>query len=236
MIPLHDATPTRRVPIVTRALLAVNIILWLSVLSLSRTPGAAEAFYNKYSFDLSALVAAVGGTWSIETLFAFVPLLAHMFLHGGWLHLLGNMLYLWIFGDNVEDTLGSLPFLGFYIACGVVAAIGQGLIAAGPLVGASGAIAGVLGAYLLISPTARISTLVFLGIFISIVQLPAIIVIGMFVVLQVIEGVAELRLGVHPATQQIAYFAHVFGFLAGMLLLLFMRRGTSSRRMRTGWG
>lgn len=234
MIPLHDATPTRRVPIVTRALLAVNIILWLYVLSLSRTPGAAEAFYERYAFDWSAFSAALtGGTITWET---FVPLLAHMFLHGGWLHLLGNMLYLWIFGDNVEDTLGSLPFLGFYIACGVVAAIGQGLIAAGPLVGASGAIAGVLGAYLLISPTARISTLVFLGIFISIVQLPAIIVIGMFVVLQVIEGVAELRLGVHPATQQIAYFAHVFGFLAGMLLLLFMRRGTSSRRMRTGWG
>ena len=233
MIPLHDATPTRRVPIVTRALLAVNILLWLYVLSLSRTPGAAEAFYGRYAFDWSAFSAALtGGTVTPET---FVPLLTHMFLHGGWLHLLGNMLYLWIFGDNVEDTLGSLPFLGFYIACGIVAAIGQGLIAAGPLVGASGAIAGVLGAYLLISPTARISTLVFLGIFISIVQLPAIIVIGMFVVLQVIEGVAELRLAVHPATQQIAYFAHVFGFLAGMLLLLLMRRGASSRRIRTGW-
>ena len=233
MIPLHDATPTRRVPIVTRALLAVNILLWLYVLSLSRTPGAAEAFYGRYAFDWSAFSAALtGGTIRWET---FVPLVSHMFLHGGWLHLLGNMLYLWIFGDNVEDTLGSLPFLGFYIACGLVAAIGQGLIAAGPLVGASGAIAGVLGAYLLISPTARISTLVFLGIFISIVQLPAIIVIGMFVVLQVIEGVAELRLVVHPATQQIAYFAHVFGFLAGMLLLLFMRRGAPPRRLRTGW-
>jgi len=235
VIPLHDANPTRRVPIVTRILLAVNIVLWLYVLSLSRTPGAAEAFYNKYSFDLSALVAAVGGTWSVDTLSAFAPLITHMFLHGGWLHLLGNMLYLWIFGDNVEDTLGSVPFLGFYIACGIVAAIGQGLLAPGPLVGASGAIAGVLGAYLIISPTARISTLVFLGIFITIVQLPAIIVIGMFIVLQIIESVAGLRLSVHPAAQQIAYFAHVFGFLAGMLLLLVMRRGAAARRTR-GWG
>ena len=233
MIPLHDANPTRRVPIVTRILLAVNIVLWLYVLSLSRTPGAAEAFYDRYAFDWAAFSRAItGGT---VTLWTFVPLITHMFLHGGWIHLLGNMLYLWIFGDNVEDTLGSVPFLGFYIACGIVAAVGQGLLAPGPLVGASGAIAGVLGAYLIISPTARVSTLVFLGIFITIVQLPAIIVIGMFIVLQIIESVAELRLSVHPATQQVAYFAHVFGFLAGILLLLVMRRGTASRRTR-GWG
>ncbi len=221
-------------PIVTRLLLAANVALWLYVLSLSRTPGAAEAFYNKYSFDLSALVAAIGGTWSIDRLSAFVPLITHMFLHGGWLHLLGNLLYLWIFGDNVEDTLGNLPFFGFYLACGIVAAIGQGLLAQAPLVGASGAISGVLGAYLLISPTARVSTLVFLGIFVTIVQLPAIVVIGMFILLQIVEGIAELRLSVHPATQQIAYFAHMFGFLAGMLLLLVMRRGPAARRTR-GW-
>jgi membrane associated rhomboid family serine protease len=233
VIPLHDASPGRRVPIVTRLLLAVNILLWLYVLNLSRTPGAAEALYERYAFDWSVFSAALtGGTVTMQT---FVPLIAHMFLHGGWIHLLGNMLYLWIFGDNVEDTLGSVPFLGFYLACGIVAAIGQGLFSPGPLVGASGAIAGVLGAYLLISPTARVSTLVFLGIFITIIQLPAIIVIGMFIVLQIIEGVAELRLTVHPATQQIAYFAHVFGFLAGMLLFLVMRRGTAARRTR-GWG
>ena len=237
MIPLHDANPTRRVPIVTRILLGVNILLWLYVLSLSRTPGAAEAFYNTYAFDWSTFAAAVSKTpLSIDIPSAFLPLITHMFLHGGWLHVLGNMLYLWIFGDNVEDTLGSLPFLGFYLACGIVAAIGQGLLSPGPLVGASGAIAGVLGAYLLISPTARVSTLVFLGIFISIIQVPAIIVIGMFIVLQILEGVAELRLAVHPATQQVAYFAHVFGFLAGMLLLPIMRRGTASRRTRAGWG
>ena len=220
-------------PIVTRLLLLVNIVLWLYVLNLSRTPGAAEAFYDRYSFDWRTFSGALtGGTATLQT---FVPLITHMFLHGGWLHLLGNMLYLWIFGDNVEDTLGSVPFLGFYVACGIVAAIGQGLLAPAPLVGASGAISGVLGAYLLISPTARVSTLVFLGIFITIIQLPAIIVIGMFIVLQIIEGIAELRLSLHPATQQIAYFAHVFGFLAGLLLLLIMRRGSAARRTR-GWG
>ncbi len=233
MIPLHDSNPVRGVPIVTRLLLAANILLWLYVLYLSRTPGAAEAFYARYAFDWSKFNASfTSGSSGVET---FVPLLTHMFVHGGWLHVLGNMLYLWIFGDNVEDALGSLPFLGFYLICGVVSAIGQGLLAPGSLVGASGAISGVLGAYLLMYPTARVSTLVFLGIFISVVQLPAVIVIGMFVVLQIIEGVAELRLEVHPAAQQVAYFAHVFGFLAGVLLLPLLRR-SAARRVRPGWG
>ena len=232
MIPLHDVNPVRGVPIVTRLLLAANILLWLYVLYLSRTPGAAEAFYERSAFDWGSFSAAfANGTVSLQT---FVPLFAHMFVHGGWLHVLGNMLYLWIFGDNVEDALGSLPFLGFYLICGVVSAIGQGLLAPGPLVGASGAISGVLGAYLLMYPTARVSTLIFLGIFISVIQLPAIIVIGMFIVLQIIEGVAELRLAVHPAAQQVAYFAHVFGFLAGVLLLPLLRR-SGARRVRPGW-
>jgi membrane associated rhomboid family serine protease len=157
-----------------------------------------------------------------------------MFLHGGWLHVLGNMLYLWIFGPNVEGALGGARFLGLYLLCGVVSAIGQSLLAPGPLIGASGAISGVLGAYLMMFPTARISTLLFLGIFISVVQLPAIIVIGMFIALQIIEALAALRIAAHPAAGQVAYFAHVFGFLAGLLLVGLLRR--SSRRVRPGWG
>jgi membrane associated rhomboid family serine protease len=157
-----------------------------------------------------------------------------MFLHGGWLHIIGTMLYLWIFGDNVEDRMGSGPYLVFYLLCGIVGAIGQGLVSPSPMVGASGAIAGVLGAYLLMYPTARIQTLVFLGIFISILQLPALIVIGMFIVLQVIEGVAELRMTAHPAVQQVAYFAHIFGFAAGLLLLPLFRRREPARRVRFG--
>ncbi len=233
MIPLHDSNPVRGVAIVTRLLLAANILLWLYVLYLARTPGAAEAFYQHYAFDWSKFSASfTSGNVGLET---FVPLLTHMFVHGGWLHVLGNMLYLWIFGDNVEDALGSLTFAGFYGICGVASAIGQGLLVPGPLVGASGAISGVLGAYLLMYPTARVSTLVFLGIFISVIQLPAVIVIGLFIVLQIIEGTAELRLALHPAAQQVAYFAHVFGFLAGVLLLPLLRR-SAARRMRPGWG
>ena len=234
MIPLHDANPTRSFPIVTRLLLGINILLWLYVVGLSRSPAAATAFYDRYSFDWNAFVHAItSGRATIDT---FVPLIAHMFLHGGWLHIIGNMLYLWIFGDNVEDAMGSFPFLIFYLVCGVVAAIGQGLLSPGPMVGASGAIAGVLGAYLVMYPTARISTLVFLGIFISIFELPAIIVIGMFIVLQLIESLAELRLQLHTSTEQVAYFAHVFGFLAGILLLPVFRARASARRPRIGWG
>jgi membrane associated rhomboid family serine protease len=232
VIPLHDANPTRRFPVVTRLLLGVNILVWLYVVSLSRQPDQLNAFYDRYSFNWSTFMSAItGGTATLQT---FVPLVTHMFLHGGWLHIIGNMLYLWIFGDNVEDQMGSLTFLGFYLVCGLIAAIGQGLIAPSPMVGASGAISGVLGAYLVMFPTARVATLVFLGFFITVINLPALIVIGMFIVLQIIEGAAELRLSAHEATQQIAYFAHVFGFLAGVILLPFVRRN-ASRRPRVGW-
>jgi membrane associated rhomboid family serine protease len=219
-------------PIVNRLLLALNLIVWIYIVYLTRQPGALEAFFDRYSFDWLEFTQRVSsGQLSVDT---FVPLLSHMFLHGGWLHFLGNMLYLWIFGDNVEDRFGSAQYLVFYLLCGIVAAVGQGLVAAGPMVGASGAIAGVLAAYFVMYPTARISTLVFLGLFITIVELPALIVIGMFILFQVIEGIAELRLGGHTATQQIAYFAHLAGFAAGLLLLVFFRRTGAAGRARFG--
>src|SRR5712691_11689017 len=230
MIPLHDANPARGVPVVTRLLLFTNIALWLYALYLSRQPGAMEALYDRYSFDWTTFTAALsGGNASVST---FVPLITHQFLHGGWLHVLGNMLYLWIFGDNVEDAMDSVTFLGFYLLCGVIAAIGQGLLAPAPMVGASGAIAGVLGAYLVMYPTARVSTLVFLGIFITVVQLPALIIIAFFIVLQIIEGLAELRMSAHHAASNIAYFAHIFGFVAGVLLLFLFRQQRDARRFR----
>ncbi|HJW48269.1 MAG TPA: rhomboid family intramembrane serine protease [Candidatus Limnocylindria bacterium] len=232
MIPLRDANPVRGIPIVNRLLLAVNLAAWIYVVYLTRQPGALDAFFDRYSFDWLEFTRRIAsGDLGVDTL---APLITHMFLHGGWLHLIGNVLYLWIFGDNVEDRFGSVQYLIFYLLCGIVAAIGQGLIAPGPMVGASGAIAGVLGAYLLLSPTARISTLVFLGFFITIVELPALIVIGMFIVLQILEGVAELRVAGHAAAQQVAYFAHICGFVAGLLLLVFFRRGDGERRARFG--
>jgi len=232
LIPLRDANPVRSVPIVNRLLLAVNLVAWLYVVYLTRQPGALEAFFDRYSFDWLEFTRRIAsGDLGFDT---FVPLVSHMFLHGGWLHVLGNMLYLWIFGDNVEDRFGSAQYLVFYLLCGIVAAIGQGLISPSPMVGASGAIAGVLAAYLLMYPTARISTLVFLGLFITIVELPALIVIGMFIVLQLLEGIAELRLTGHAAAQQVAYFAHICGFAAGLLLFVFFRRTDAARRVRFG--
>jgi len=230
VIPLHDANPAGRAPVVNRLLIAANVLVWLYTLSLARTPAALDAFYDRYSFDWSTFAGAI--SHGQLTVSLFVPLFTHIFLHGGWLHILGNMLYLWIFGDNVEDRLGSGPYLIFYLLCGIVAAIGQGLIAPEAMVGASGAIAGVLGAYLVMYPTARVSTLIFLGIFISVVQLPALIVIGFFIVLQVIDALAELRMTDHQAASNIAYVAHIFGFVAGVLLLFLFRQQRDARRFR----
>jgi membrane associated rhomboid family serine protease len=224
VIPFSDANPTRGPTPVNRLLLFANIVVWIYIVSLQRTPGALDAFFGRYAFDWSRFTHDLStGAWTVAT---FVPLIAHMFLHGGWLHIIGNMLYLWVFGDNVEDRLGSGTYLLFYIMCGIVAAVGQGLVAPGPMLGASGAIAGVLGAYLVLSPGARIRTLIFLGIFITVVQLPAIVVIGFFILIQLLEGFAALRLPGYTATEQVAYFAHIFGFVAGVALLFLLRDRT----------
>jgi rhomboid family protein len=221
VIPFSDANPSKGPAIVNRLLLFTNIVVWFYIVSLQRTPGGLDAFFARYAFDWSRFTHDLStGAWTLAT---FVPLITHMFLHGGWLHIIGNMLYLWVFGDNVEDRLGSGTYLLFYLLCGVVAAVGQGLVAPAPMLGASGAIAGVLGAYLVLWPGARIRTLIFLGIFITVVQLPAIIVIGFFIVIQFIEGLASLRLSGYAATEQVAYFAHIFGFVAGIVLLFLLR-------------
>ncbi len=211
MIPLHDLEPRRSPPVVTRVILLVNVLVWLYVLSLLDRPAALRAFYDRWSFDPAEL-----GHITVQTL---LPLVTHQFLHAGWLHLLGNLLYLWIFGDNVEDRLGSGAFLVLYLAAGTAAAIGQSLVAPATMVGASGAIAGVLGAYIVLSPTARVRTLVFLGIFITVVTLPAVIVIGEWLVIQVLAGLETMRIAPHPATENVAYVAHVAGFAAGVVLV-----------------
>lgn len=234
MIPFADTNPTRGPAIVNRLLLFVNIVVWFYIVSLQRTPGALEAFYDRYAFDWSRFTADLGGgAWSVAT---FVPLITHMFLHGGWLHIIGNMLYLWVFGDNVEERLGSATYFLFYLLCGIAAAVGQGLVSPGPMLGASGAIAGVLGAYLVLFPSARIRTLLFLGIFITVLQLPAVIVIGFFILIQLIDAFGALRLSGHAASDQVAYFAHLFGFLAGVALIFVLRDRTQRGTQRGRYG
>jgi membrane associated rhomboid family serine protease len=227
VIPLKDDNPLRSTPLVTIALVLVNVVVFLYEFQLMLTdPNALNAFMDAYSFDYGALTERIAA--SGITLGGVVPLFTHMFLHANWLHVGGNMLYLWIFGNNVEDRLGAVRFLLFYLAAGLAAALGQGMLAPGPMVGASGAIAGVLAAYLLMFPGARVSTLIFLGLFITIIQLPALLVIGFWIVEQLVAGLGALRMSGHAAGG-VAYFAHIIGFAAGIPLLFLLR--PSARRV-----
>ena len=164
-----------------------------------------------------------------------------IFLHGGWLHLIGNMLFLWIFGNNIEDRLGHLPFLLFYLAGGIAAALAQVAIdpdSTIPLIGASGAIAAILGAYLVFYPGARITSLVFLGFFYQVLNVPALVVLGYWFLLQLVDGFASL--GADNAQGGVAFFAHIGGFVSGVVVALALRalglgEGRSGGRAAAPW-
>jgi len=231
MIPLYDRNPTRRFPIVTVGLILACFAVFGLELTISMGGGdnALERFFDQWGAVPARITDAFGSGkyFSAATLGIFTS----MFLHGGWLHIIGNMLYLWIFGNNVEDRLGRIGFLVFYLVGGVAAALAQVAIAptsTDPLVGASGAIAAALGAYLILFPGARILSLVFLGFFYQLLEVPAIVILGFWFVLQLISGVASLG----PATAQsggVAFFAHIGGFALGVAvgLLLRVRGGPS---------
>jgi membrane associated rhomboid family serine protease len=224
VIPLRDANPTRRTPIVTLTLIAACFVAFayeLGILASSGETGLDRIFgqYGLVPADLTSSLAA--GAWLSAPV---VAIFTSLFLHGGWLHLLGNMLYLWIFGNNVEDRLGRPFFLAFYLLGGVVAGLTQVAIAPDsnvPLIGASGAIAATLGAYLVLYPRARILSLVFLGFFYQLIEVPAILVLGFWFVLQLIDGVASL--GATNAQGGVAFFAHIGGFVAGALVAAALR-------------
>ena len=187
------------------------------------TPGDAQNIFARWGFipyEVSHFVDIGPQNAVAMPLTIFTSL----FIHGGWLHLLGNMLYLWVFGDNVEDRLGHFSYLFFYLACGVSAAVVHGFVnieSKVPSVGASGAIAGVLGAYLFLFPGARINTLLIIFIFVKIIKLPALIVLGLWIVVQFLSGLAELGL---KTVGGIAWFAHIEGFFSGAILALAMKR------------
>jgi membrane associated rhomboid family serine protease len=209
MFPIRDHNPSNRTPIVTWALIAINVIVFLSYFpSLSGSERQLIAFFDTWAL-IPARVLSGGDGYTLVT---------SMFLHGGWMHLIGNMLFLWIFGDNLEDLLGHLRFLGFYLASGLAAALGQILAGPGstiPMVGASGAIAGVMGGYLLFFPRARIDVLVIIVVLIKIFTVPAWVMLGLWFGLQVVNG-----LSMDIAGGGVAYWAHAGGFLAGAVLLL----------------
>ncbi len=221
MIPLRDSIPSRTFPAVTIALIVANVAVFLWQLSLG--PGNESLV-----LEMGAVPARFtrGAPAAAQALPAPATLLTSMFLHGGLFHLAGNMVFLWIFGNNVEDAVGHVRFVVFYALCGVAAASGHILFHPDsriPMVGASGAISGVLGAYFLLYPQARIRTLVFLGFLAQVVNVPAYIFLGVWFLMQFVTGAATEA---SSAGGGVAWMAHVAGFVAGVpLLLVFRRRG-----------
>jgi membrane associated rhomboid family serine protease len=237
MIPLRDDVPSRTTPIVTMTLVGLNVVAFLYQLSLSvggdlaGTGGAAEAFVMEFGAVPCRLTGACGAPDDFPS--PLLTIFTAMFLHGGLLHVGGNMLYLWIFGDNVEDAMGHGRFLVFYLASGLAAAVAQTVVAPRspiPMIGASGAVSGVLGAYLVLFPYASILTIVMFGFFVRFVQIPAMIVLGFWIVLQVLNGYLTVSVSTGGAeTGGVAWFAHIGGFLAGMVLLFLLRPRRSAR-------
>jgi membrane associated rhomboid family serine protease len=218
MIPLGDDDSARRTtPVVTYALIVINVLFFLVELS------AGDAFIQRWSVVPRRLLANPVGD--------FITIFTAMFMHGGWMHLIGNMLYLWIFGDNVEDRLGHSKFVVFYLVCGIAATFAQVLVNSAsdvPNLGASGAIAGVLGAYLLMFP--RGSVRVLMGR--AIIPMPALIVIGFWALLQFISGFGAIASTEQTTGGGVAYMAHVGGFIAGLILAPLMGGMRNEPRLR----
>ena len=224
MIPLRDRNPTRRTPFVTWGLIGACFAAFAIELSVTASGGdrALESFFQQWGAVPADITRALeaGNYLGQATLGMFTS----MFLHGGWLHLLGNMLFLWIFGNNVEDRLGPIPFLLFYLVGGIAAALTQVVIDPSsnvPLVGASGAIAAALGAYIVLFPGARILSLVFLGFFYQLLEVPAILVLGIWFALQLVNGFAAFDAS--TAQGGVAFFAHIGGFVFGLAVGLLLR-------------
>jgi membrane associated rhomboid family serine protease len=218
MFPLRDVIPSRTFPVVTVTFIAINTVAWFYELTVPDE-------------DLPAFLGQFG---VVPADFKWQSLVTSMFLHGGWLHVIGNMWWLWIFGDNVEDRMGHGRFIVFYFLCGAVAAFGQMLMSPNsnlPMVGASGAIAGILGAYIVLYPNSRVLTLVPIIFFIEIIELPAILLLGLWFVMQLFNA------GAVAATAStggggVAFMAHAVGFAAGLIGVFVFRK---SERRNPRW-
>jgi membrane associated rhomboid family serine protease len=218
MIPLRDDRPARTFPVATVAIIVANVLVFLHELSLGSV-GGVDAFFADFALTPAHLVTAPSPD-SLRTIFT------SMFLHGGWAHIIGNMLFLGIFGKNVEDSVGHFKFLIFYLLCGIVAAAAQIFLSPDstvPMIGASGAISGVLGAYLLLFPRARVLILFPIWIFWRMFYVPAILFLVLWFTMQLFSALAVVNMGVSGG---VAFWAHVGGFVGGMLLIpIFKRSG-----------
>ncbi|OQX92371.1 MAG: rhomboid family intramembrane serine protease [candidate division Zixibacteria bacterium 4484_95] len=219
MLPLKDDIPSRRFPFVTVVLIVINVAVYFYQLSLGH---ANSLFIWKYAVVPKA-ITSLHQLHPNSTIFPPLTLLTSQFLHGGFLHLGSNMLFLWIFGDNIEDKLGHLRFVLFYLACGAISAVIQIATFPGaevPIIGASGAIAGVMGAYFLRFPYARVQTLIIIFFFIRIIRIPAVVFLGFWFIFQMLLGIPTLGV----AEGGVAYFAHIGGFVVGMILFKLMEK------------
>jgi membrane associated rhomboid family serine protease len=224
VFPLRDDVPTSITPYITYGLIGANIGIFLYQLTLNQQQ-LQEFFYSAavVPCQLSGNIVGRCPIPSPQQLPEWMTLISSQFLHGGFLHIAGNMLFLWIFGNNVEDRLGHIKFLIFYLACGVLAALSQWFFSPNstiPSLGASGAIAGVMGAYILRYPQARVFTLVFLGFFVTTLQIPAVFFLGIWFLQQALYGIASLQVPSNIGMESggVAYWAHAGGFVFGAIL------------------
>jgi membrane associated rhomboid family serine protease len=221
MIPLKNLSPRLTFPAMTLLLIIANVLVFIYQVSLPDR--AAEAFINLYGMVPARVSLALSGQHHVTFEQALIPLFTSMFLHGGWLHILGNMWFLWIFGGQVEDRLGHFTYLVFYLICGLGSGVAQLAFSWGskiPAIGASGAIAGVLGAYIVFFPSSRILTLVPLFIIWFTAQIPALVFIGLWFLLQFLSGINSVGAA---SMGGVAWWAHVGGFLLGVLIAQFYR-------------
>jgi len=220
MIPLRDANPSHTVPLVNYVLIGINVLVFLFELSLGSDANAMLNAFGVVPARVSGAFESMG--FEPDVAFSFF---SSMFLHGGWMHMIGNMVYLYVFGDNIEDRFGHGKYLLFYLICGCAAAATQVVVdpdSVVPMVGASGAIAGVLGGYVILYPRAKILTLIPIFFFLQIVELPAFLFLGIWFLMQIFSGVLSLQIGADAGG--VAWWAHIGGFSAGAILLPFLGR------------
>ena len=231
MFPLKDENPTLHTPVVTYALVAANLAAWVFFQGMGQSPAFEESICRLGLVPGHLFGEIASGTpvrlgadtyCRIGSLPSWATVLTSMFMHGGWMHLIGNMWFLWIFGNNIEDSTGKLRYLTFYLLSGITAAAVQSFAEPGspiPMVGASGAISGVMGGYIILYPRVRVHMLVFLGFYITTLAVPAFLMLGYWMVIQVVSG----ALSMGQETGGVAFLAHAGGFVAGMLLIFIFR-------------
>ena len=239
MFPYKDDNPTELPPIVTVSIIVANVLVWLFVQGMGSSEALAQSVCNLGLIPGevlgrvkpgSGVELAPGHLCLVDVVPNYWTVVSSMFTHGGWFHLIGNMLFLWVFGNNIEDAMGHVRFIVFYLVCGVAAAAAQVFVnptSVVPMVGASGAISGVLGAYLLLYPRVRVHTFVFLGFYATTIALPAYVMLGYWALLQLVGGLGSLTMLERGG---VAFFAHLGGFVAGLVLIRFFASDDALQR------